>query len=298
MASASNSNSRNTKVNAKRISNMTLLAIALASSKRAQPAFVRAFSQSGFRTPAASMGLASNVLLRNEEARKSSSSSSYPFFHIRESSSKTAATVEEDLDSALDEILGSAFKEAGDDSAAASLSVVDTEAEVEAEADTEVAAAASEVEEKEAIPVDFTNPKFLSTTNPYWVNAGMEQKVIDVLSGKGITRFTEVQGKAFEPVLEGRDVIGRSRTGTGKTLAFGLPGAHRLVKIAEEEGGVDSQGRRKRGRNVSMIALCPTRELARQVEEEISHVARPLGLFTTVFHGGVSYDPQVRIIIY
>ena len=305
MASASNSNSRNTKVNAKRISNMTLLAIALASSKRAQPAFVRAFSQSGFRTPAASMGLASNVLLRNEEARKSSSSSSsssYPFFHIRESSSKTAATVEEDLDSALDEILGSAFKEAGDDSAAASLSVsvVDTETEGEAdtEADTEVAAAASEVEEKEAIPVDFTNPKFLSTTNPYWVNAGMEQKVIDVLSGKGITRFTEVQGKAFEPVLEGRDVIGRSRTGTGKTLAFGLPGAHRLVKIAEEEGGVDSQGRRKRGRNVSMIALCPTRELARQVEEEISHVARPLGLFTTVFHGGVSYDPQVRIIIY
>lgn len=299
MASASNSNSRNTKVNAKRISNMTLLAIALASSKRAQPAFVRAFSQSGFRTPAASMGLASNVLLRNEEARKSSSSSSYPFFHMRESSSKTAATVEEDLDSALDEILGSAFKEAGDDSAAASLSVsvVDTETEVEAEADTEVASA-SEVEEKEAIPVDFTNPKFLSTTNPYWVNAGMEQKVIDVLSGKGITRFTEVQGKAFEPVLEGRDVIGRSRTGTGKTLAFGLPGAHRLVKIAEEEGGVDSQGRRKRGRNVSMIALCPTRELARQVEEEISHVARPLGLFTTVFHGGVSYDPQVRIIIY
>lgn len=302
MASASNSNSQNTKVNAKRISNMTLLAIALASSKRAQPAFVRAFSQSGFRTPAASMGLASNVLLRNEEARKSSSSSSYPFFHMRESSSKTAATVEEDLDSALDEILGSAFKEAGDDSAAASLSVsvVDTETEVEAdtEADTEVVAAASEVEEKEAIPVDFTNPKFLSTTNPYWVNAGMEQKVIDVLSGKGITRFTEVQGKAFEPVLEGRDVIGRSRTGTGKTLAFGLPGAHRLVKIAEEEGGVDSQGRRKRGRNVSMIALCPTRELARQVEEEISHVARPLGLFTTVFHGGVSYDPQVRIIIY
>jgi ATP-dependent RNA helicase DDX21 len=248
------------------------------------------------------MGLASNVLLRNEEARKSSSSSSYPFFHMRESSSKTAATVEEDLDSALDEILGSAFKEAGDDSAAASLSVsvVDTETEVEAdtEADTEVVAAASEVEEKEAIPVDFTNPKFLSTTNPYWVNAGMEQKVIDVLSGKGITRFTEVQGKAFEPVLEGRDVIGRSRTGTGKTLAFGLPGAHRLVIFAEEEGGVDSQGRRKRGRNVSMIALCPTRELARQVEEEISHVARPLGLFTTVFHGGVSYDPQVRIIIY
>lgn len=114
-----------------------------------------------------------------------------------------------------------------------------------------------------------------------------------MLSGKGITTFTPVQGEAFEPILAGRDVIGRSRTGTGKTLAFGMPGLARLIKLAEKKGTIDSNGRFQRGRLVSMIVLCPTRELARQVEDEIAQVARPLGLHSQVFHGGVSYDPQV-----
>ena len=118
--------------------------------------------------------------------------------------------------------------------------------------------------------------------------------MIDVLSGKGITTFTEVQGEAFRPVLAGKDVIGRSRTGTGKTLAFGIPALHRLVELAEKKGNIQPNGRRKTGRNVSMIVLCPTRELARQVGEELGQVAKPLGLYTTVFHGGVSYDPQAR----
>ena len=91
-------------------------------------------------------------------------------------------------------------------------------------------------------------------------------------------------------------MIGRSRTGTGKTLAFGIPSLHRLVELGKQKGIVDQNGRRMRGRNVSMIVLCPTRELARQVQEELSHIAKPLGLFTTVFHGGVSYDPQIHAL--
>lgn len=260
--------------NTRKISNMTLLALALASSKRAQPAFVRAFTQSGLRTPSSSMGLASNILLQNEQNRNTNQETKSPFClqQFRLSSSKVAATVEDDLDSALDEILGSAFKEAGDD---------ESEAVVEQKS------------EEGDVAVDFTDDKFLSTSNPYWTNAGMDQRVIDVLSGKGITKFTEVQGKAFEPALAGRDLIGRSRTGTGKTIAFGLPSVHRLAKLAEQKGNVDERGRRKRGRKVGMIVLCPTRELARQVNDEISQIAKPFNLYTTVFHGGVSYDPQV-----
>lgn len=97
--------------------------------------------------------------------------------------------------------------------------------------------------------------------------------------------------------MAGRDVIGRSRTGTGKTLAFGIPAATRLVELAKENGNAevmrDGSIRMRRGRLPSMIVLCPTRELARQVEEELSAVCKPLGLFSAVFHGGVSYDGQV-----
>ena len=131
----------------------------------------------------------------------------------------------------------------------------------------------------------------LSITNPRWVKAGLDQGVIDTLSEKGITKFTPVQAEAFEPVLAGRDVIGRSRTGTGKTLAFGLPAMTRIARLAELNG-TRQNGKMRRGRLPSMLVLCPTRELARQVQEELGHAARPIGLFTEVFHGGVSYGPQ------
>ena len=154
----------------------------------------------------------------------------------------------------------------------------------------------SSIQQKEE---DFSDPKFLSTSNPIWTQSGVSQDVIDVLSHKGITNFTPVQAKAMRPVLAGRDVIGRSRTGTGKTLAFGIPSITRLVEIAKENGDAevmrDGSIRMRRGRLPSMIVLCPTRELARQVGEELSAVCKPLGLFSTVFHGGVSYDPQVCV---
>lgn len=58
----------------------------------------------------------------------------------------------------------------------------------------------------------------LSLENPRWERMGLRPEVRDVLTAKGITSFTPVQGEAFEPIMNGRDVIGRSRTGTGKTL--------------------------------------------------------------------------------
>jgi ATP-dependent RNA helicase DDX21 len=150
---------------------------------------------------------------------------------------------------------------------------------------------------KQDNPTDFQDPKFLSTSNPRWVQAGLDQRIIDVLSEKGITRFTPVQGEAFDPIVAGRDVIGRSRTGTGKTLAFGLPSITRIVKWLEEKGLRDPDtGRMERGRPVSMLILCPTRELARQVQDELATVSKPMGLFTEVFHGGVSYDNQSRAL--
>lgn len=143
--------------------------------------------------------------------------------------------------------------------------------------------------------IDYKDPEFLSTSNPRWTEKGMHPEILNVLAEKGISSFTPVQGEAFDPVMARRDVIGRSRTGTGKTLAFGIPSLHRIVQHMEETGK-RINGRNQRGRGVSMVVLCPTRELARQVQEELSLIAGPLNLYSQVFHGGVSYDPQARAL--
>jgi ATP-dependent RNA helicase DDX21 len=219
-----------------------------------------------------------------------------PVAYVRTFVTQAEATVEEDLDAALDDILG------GDSFAAKSTRIKERNGAVE-QANGSVEVDGTHIEGSKPIPktlvekddpVDFNDPNFLSTSNPYWIEAGLSQKVIDVLSQKGIVRFTPVQAEAFGPILARRDVIGRSRTGTGKTLAFGLPGLTRISELADKKGLREANGRMRKGRPVSMIVLCPTRELARQVQDELSLVARPLGLFVDVFHGGVSYDGQSR----
>lgn len=139
--------------------------------------------------------------------------------------------------------------------------------------------------------MNWKDPKILSTNNTRWTEAGMDPRIIDVLSQKGISSLTPVQAEAFEPILARRDVIGRSRTGTGKTLAFAMPGLLRIQQFLSDRRDPRT-GRNPRGRQPAMLVICPTRELARQVSEEITLVAKPLGLFVDVFHGGVSYGPQ------
>lgn len=65
----------------------------------------------------------------------------------------------------------------------------------------------------------------------------------------------------YDHILSGRDIIGKSRTGTGKTIAFGLPVIQHLGRFADDDGG----SRTRRGRSPRFLVICPTRELARQV---------------------------------
>src|SRR5256885_2128490 len=84
------------------------------------------------------------------------------------------------------------------------------------------------------------------------------------ISERGYTAPTPVQAAVFAPILEGRDMIARSKTGTGKTAAFGIPLLERIAA-----------GTRK----ASALVLCNTRELALQVAQEIEalgHLQREL----------------------
>lgn len=109
---------------------------------------------------------------------------------------------------------------------------------------------------------------------------------IDLLSQGGITHFTEVQAGTFDLIYDGKDIIAKSRTGTGKTLAFALPIMERLALQAKEKGVT-----RRRG-SPSCIVLAPTRELAKQVAREMNNIGAGLGLSVHCFYGGSSYVPQ------
>ncbi|KAJ6816765.1 DEAD-box ATP-dependent RNA helicase 3, chloroplastic-like [Iris pallida] len=87
------------------------------------------------------------------------------------------------------------------------------------------------------------------------------------------------------PALEGRDIIARAKTGTGKTLAFGIPVIKRLTEDDEQRSAS-----RRTGRLPRVLVLAPTRELAKQVEKEIKESAPYLS--TVCVYGGVSYNIQ------
>ncbi|KAJ8598665.1 hypothetical protein CTAYLR_003076 [Chrysophaeum taylorii] len=111
------------------------------------------------------------------------------------------------------------------------------------------------------------------------------------LAKRGITTFTEIQALSFDPVYQGRDLLGKSRTGTGKTIAFGLPLIERLAARSR-----DGEYKQRTGRGPAIVVLTPTRELAKQVEQELALLCAVHDLKTVCFHGGVSYTPQERAL--
>ena len=119
----------------------------------------------------------------------------------------------------------------------------------------------------------------------------IDDATVTLLAAKGIDQMTPVQAQSFDLLRSGRDMLARSRTGTGKTLAFSLPLVQRLAQLQREEGGRPAMGRAPK-----MLVLAPTRELAKQVGEVLEMLARPHGLHATTFTGGTPYPPQQRAL--
>ncbi|KAK1386302.1 RNA helicase [Heracleum sosnowskyi] len=114
---------------------------------------------------------------------------------------------------------------------------------------------------------------------------GLPQKLVQTLAEKGITELFPIQRAVLVPALEGKDIIARAKTGTGKTLAFGIPIIKRLTEDDQESGSMRRSSRLPRA-----LVLAPTRELAKQVENEIKEAAPNLS--TVCVYGGVPYGPQ------
>ena len=98
------------------------------------------------------------------------------------------------------------------------------------------------------------------------------------IAERGYVHPTPVQASTFRPLRDGRDVIVRSKTGTGKTAAFAIPMLERIPG-----------GRRK----PSALVMCPTRELALQVADEIAALGKHVDLSVVVIYGGASMGEQL-----
>jgi ATP-dependent RNA helicase DeaD len=109
-------------------------------------------------------------------------------------------------------------------------------------------------------------------------NLSVKPEIVRALAEMGITEPTTIQEKALPIILSGKDMIGISKTGSGKTAAFGVPLLNKLVS----------------GKPRQFLVLSPTRELAIQIAQELQKFGKYLRFSVTTVYGGVGYGPQIE----
>ncbi|KAJ4877435.1 DEAD-box ATP-dependent RNA helicase 7 [Raphanus sativus] len=138
----------------------------------------------------------------------------------------------------------------------------------------------SEEEKKSSKKVKVDNPNAVS-------NFRISDPLKDKLKEKGIEALFPIQATTFDMVLDGADLVGRARTGQGKTLAFVLPILESLIN-----GPAKSKRKNGYGRAPSVLVLLPTRELAKQVYADFEAYGGSVGLTSCCVYGGDPYAPQ------
>ncbi|MFJ1756701.1 DEAD/DEAH box helicase [Kitasatospora sp. NPDC088134] len=111
---------------------------------------------------------------------------------------------------------------------------------------------------------------------------GLHEDVVRALAKRGVTTPFPIQAATIPDALAGKDVLGRGRTGSGKTLSFGLP---LLTRLAD--------GERTKAKHPRGLILVPTRELAMQVADALEPFGSVLGLRLKVVCGGTSMSNQI-----
>ena len=126
----------------------------------------------------------------------------------------------------------------------------------------------------------------LSTTDgPTFRELGVSGPICEALAAEGITTAFPIQTLALPIALAGHDIIGQARTGTGKTLAFGIPLLQGLGQPAD-----------RRPLAPAALIVVPTRELAIQVAEDLRTAGRSTGARVLTVYGGRAYEPQIEAL--
>lgn len=123
-----------------------------------------------------------------------------------------------------------------------------------------------------------TEKTLLNGTEMNFNGLGIAPRLLDAILKLGFSVPTLIQQKAIPVAIEGKDIIGIAQTGTGKTLAFGIPLVQQILKTGKGGG----------------LIILPTRELALQVNETIQKIGKEFNVKTVVLIGGSSIRQQIR----
>ena len=120
---------------------------------------------------------------------------------------------------------------------------------------------------------------------------GVTDPIVDALEDKGITHPFPIQALTLGPALDRHDIIGQAKTGTGKTLGFGIPVLEDV--IAPDEEGYDEL---LNPNQPQALIILPTRELTKQVAQDLRDTAKYLSTRIVEIYGGVAFEPQIEAL--
>ncbi|WP_253954000.1 DEAD/DEAH box helicase [Schaalia sp. 19OD2882] len=120
---------------------------------------------------------------------------------------------------------------------------------------------------------------------------GVTDPIVDALADKGITHPFPIQALTLPPALDRHDIIGQAKTGTGKTLGFGIPVLEDVI-APDEQGYEDLLNPGK----PQALVILPTRELTKQVAEDLRVAAKYLSTRIVEIYGGVAFEPQIEAL--
>jgi len=122
-------------------------------------------------------------------------------------------------------------------------------------------------------------------TAPLFTDFNVHPDITDALAEVGITRTFAIQELTLPIALGGHDLIGQARTGTGKTLGFGVPMLQRLINTSEGADGLPQA-----------LVVVPTRELCVQVARDLATAGSKRGMRVQAIYGGRAYEPQIEAL--
>jgi superfamily II DNA/RNA helicase len=131
----------------------------------------------------------------------------------------------------------------------------------------------------------------VSTAPTTFEQLGVDPRIVSALEGVGITHAFPIQAMTLPVALTGHDIIGQAKTGTGKTLGFGIPLLQRVAGPGDE--GFDALA--EPGAPQALVVV-PTRELAVQVSGDLDAAAKQLSARVLTVYGGRAYEPQIEAL--